>query len=514
MAVKRGGDWYVSPTYTAAEYLAQGDLGADSDVPEGDFDDLDVEREPADDPEQAVIDLAESGDDLQLDEATSALAQPEWSVLRAYRQTIEGYIDEAQADGSLVDVQFDLDDSDLSVEELSGGARKVVIEGASGTAGWTDVDEGPQSREWDFDGRCLRITDPADGDGDSPEGSCIRTGSYLGRMFGLREAYAVVVPEEGGWVVSPVSTMMLYAKELAPRVTADAVFLLIGRPDLAEPVGDLPVGITVSAELNQAGFATYVLQSDGGEYAVSGGEDFDYFQIFDDDGEAVDYYSGAGAIELDAGEHRVVVRRQDYDGGREAEFTVARVAVEDMPTSGLTSGELSGTLTPERPVVDYRFQTSAPVRRSLSVESGSVDAYIIDPSGSEVCSTYEESCQLDGSTEYRLRVYSYGDDPSQDFTVLFQEATATIDGGSSVTDYVEEFESNYHSISVPSGVTVTVSVVSDDFDVDLDCYLTTGESCRNAAGDESITISGPYEGELEVFEYGSGAGGYTISLSG
>ena len=128
---------------------------------------------------------------------------------------IEDAVEGAQSDGDLVGVRFHIDDSDLSTEDVLGGAKKVVIRGVLGDISWTDKDEGQKRRTWRFDGRCLRLSDTSGDAADSER--CIRTDTYLGRQIGLKSAYVVVVKERGGWAVSPVSTLLSYGRELATR---------------------------------------------------------------------------------------------------------------------------------------------------------------------------------------------------------------------------------------------------------------------------------------------------------
>lgn len=494
VTVKRDGGWYVSLTYTVADYLVRSD-----DRPEGDFDHEPKEKSVAEEPEEAVVAFAESVGNIDLDETSASVSQPEWSVLHAYRNAIEDVIDEQQDEGNLNDVRFEVDDTDLRVEDLSGDAKKVVIEGASGSARWRGYD-GEERSDWRVRKGCLEIDD------EGPD--CLDNGTYLTRHLDLEDAFVVVTKERGGWAVSPMSTAIEYAKLLVPKMSAPVVLSFLGRPDLIAPKGRLDAGKPVEVKLDEAGYATYTLAPSAPKQFVLTSADLDDASVYDEDGEPVygDYLDNGVLLDLQDQTYRVVASREDYDGGRTGTLSLTALRVEDLPSSGAASGRL----TTAQPVIDYRFRVPDDVQRSLVVTEGDVDAVIVDGGGEEICyADPDSSCDFVTGEDYRVRVLSYGEfDGDEAFSLELREQTSNVDGSPAV-DGVIDGSPGYHTIHVPAGTTATVTVSSGDFDADFEI---DGESFQDV-GDQTVTVTGPADVSLTVYAYPSGStGSYTVTV--
>ena len=292
------------------------------------------------------------------------------------------------------------------------------------------------------------------------------------------------------------------------------IFKLLDRPDLAKPTGTITLGRTVKGTLNPSGYVNYVLHPKTAEpLVVSAVDGIDGFDIYDSSGEIVDYhYAGNSEIyDLGTEEYRLVGWRDEYHGGRQGELLVTPLSVRDMPSTGLTGGSVTGTVTSTQPVIDYRFRTADSTTRLLSLAASGVTASIIDSSDDEVC-TGESTCELAGGTDYRLRIALIGNAADSPFTVHFEESSALIDGGTEASGYLGYGERDTHTLTIGPGRTATLQVTSTDSLVDVDVRLSDGQ-VFNTEGDETFSVEGPFDGSLEVYLYSSGdTGSYTLTI--
>lgn len=504
VTVKRGGGWYVSPTYTAAAWLAEA-----NDLSDGDFDgQLPKDLGAADSPEEAVIGLADTIDELDPETTLKSLPSQEWSALYVYRNAIEDQIDEAQ-DGS--DFTFDLDDQDLKVEDLPGGAKKVIVSSASGSVSTTDADGDTEDLTWELDGLCLTVRH----DRGRRDRNCLddsRDAKRRIREIGIDEPFVVTVKDRGGWVVSPTATLLEYGKEILPKIS-DAFLYRTASLERVAPV-DTAVKIDQTAEVtfNDGGFtnidvalpksATVVLAPVGDASAI------DDIEVYDPDGSTSRAFFGYSRSETTkAGTYRVVVYG---DSGKKASIRISTVTKEELPSSLTVDGRLSD----EKPAVDYTFQV--PTAGSYDTDLGDsedVDIELYDERGRSL--DCYDSCSLRTGTTYRARVtrYSYGSRAgrSSPFTLTVAIANdPTIDGDSSA--YGDTYSGpGTHRLRVPAGSTATVELSGYDDEVNLDLLI-----CSDAGGcqvgasfdsDESIDVVGPFEGTVTVVDGdGSGSG--------
>lgn len=200
-AVREDGRWYVSGTFTIAEY-ARMETGAD--VPDG------IPAIGADSPEEAVDGMIEAIESLQLEEMLGRLNPDEAQALQRYAPLFLGdaqaEIDRAVAESGL---EFSIDDVGYDVVRRDGIAvvqfHSFSVSGSAPEEGEFEMTVG--------EGGCATITI----DGETEEvceeadaGSIDLTDTPMGdleAMFADMDELGLVVAErDGQWYVSPVRT--------------------------------------------------------------------------------------------------------------------------------------------------------------------------------------------------------------------------------------------------------------------------------------------------------------------
>ncbi len=247
MAVKHGGGWYVSPMYTAAEYLVRA-----QDLPASRFKGVEPAEPTADSPEAAARALAKALAKVDTDAAVDQLSGAELLVLRSYRQALDEALNRLLDDNDVERPRAEVDTVALDTRPLDDGEARVDITKVTGTARWTDAD-GDQRADFDWDGRCPSISREDDEDREL----CITVDT---RRFGITRAFVVATEEDGGWRISPVATLLRYGRQVLPKLDANLVSRVLGVPDTVEPTGTAAVGEPFDAKLNDAGFAVYDLE--------------------------------------------------------------------------------------------------------------------------------------------------------------------------------------------------------------------------------------------------------------
>lgn len=198
-AVREDGRWYVSGTFTIAEY-ARMETGAD--VPEG------IAAIGADSPEAAVDGMIDAIESLQLEEILGRLNPDEAQALQRYAPL---FIEEGQAeiDQAMQEsgVEFSIDDVGYEVVRRDGIA---VVQFTSFSISGSAPEEGEFEMTVDEDG-CATMTI----DGETEEicteadaGSIDLTDTPMGdleEMFADMDEIGLVVAERGGqWYISPI----------------------------------------------------------------------------------------------------------------------------------------------------------------------------------------------------------------------------------------------------------------------------------------------------------------------
>lgn len=501
IAVNRRGGWYVSPTYTVAAYITEA-----SGRPAGDFDEeVPPDLQAAKTPEDAVIGLANSIDELDPDETLGFLPEYEFAFLHAYRDAIEEAIQEATDNGE--GFTFDVDDSDLEVSNLPGGYKKVIIKESSGEASSTN-EYGEESRvSWELDELCLSIS----GNGER-ERHCIADSdddeawSELVDTVGIKQPFVVVQESRGGWSVSPIATLAQYGKEILPKLSDAWIYRMLGMETAAEPQGTITINKPIDVTLNDAGFATYQITLEKGQRFTANVEDKEggnsnnprlCIKINE-------YCPGIWWVTTvdRGGTFPLVIWGKAHST---VQVRVMDVPVMDMPSDSHMTGEF-GT----RQAVEYRFQVADTGRYQLLENDAGPDSFanltIIDEHG-EAC--YDVSCELEDGTLYRVRIEGEG---SYDVE-LVRGGQYTIDGVSSVSGQLDEYSepSALHELEVDDGVTVEITLDSPiGADFDITCSPDCGSSSRSSSP-ESFSVTGPISGILGVTAF-SGDGTYTLTI--
>jgi len=504
VAVRRGGGWYVSLAYTMAEYMVDG-----LDLPEADFDAQPDLRDPAPDPEAAVVDLVEALGQGDAREIAAGLPEDEWQVLVPYEEALSELLE--GPDGEGLEADLEVTEADLDVQDLGDGARRVKILGAEGTVEGYDGEE----IEWELDGWCFRTA----GDEDLWDELCdLVEGSYLARTVQDETPSVVVVEERGGWVVSPVRTVLDSVRQALPGLDHDIIVTMLGRPDLVAPDDEAPFGEAFEVELGSAGVATRTVTAARDAELIVTVDDSTWWSLVDEDGDEVDYGDDGYLVE-EGGQYLLVLQREERAGAAPVTVTLGQVVHQDLGGVSL-SGTVNGTLEAAGPVRRYTFTLDREVTAEIEVDGA---AYVeIYEDGEYVCEG-GDVCDFFLGSEYSLVMSGEGNpqpgeevDVSVSFTPVEPPPPgtaldATIDGEPAVNGELEGGESAFHDILIPAGAAVVVSVVSDVEDEDFDAYVEDEEFTDS--GDEEFVLEGPLDAELEVYLYSEGPAGYVVLLS-
>ena len=215
MSVRRNGGWFVSPTFTAAQYAAE-ELGwqtADPGPSEAGYDS----------PEQAltgfVEGLVETLRTADITHVADAMGGVEARLLRTYAPGINAEL-EADSDFDLgIESPVTIDDLDVEVTRGDHDQARVRIDKVEATL----RSEGTEATVV-FDGDCVRTV----GEGDQ---ACISDGGpFVERLYGAL-GHVVAVPADGGWKVSPVATFVDWiaiAQRAVSRVDTDILKAIVG----------------------------------------------------------------------------------------------------------------------------------------------------------------------------------------------------------------------------------------------------------------------------------------------
>lgn len=487
IAIERDGGWYLSISNTVASYLVE-----TQNLPAGDH-----RTEPpsdlgaSDSPEDAVIDLLEHSGEYDPEVALRSLPSDEWSTLWTYRAALRTWRDREQPKPYTATV----DRHDVDVTKLGGGLRKVEIRSASGTS---TVDGDRQT--WQLDGWCL-TTDGSRTCFDEDAGLVGRPATY-----GITRPFVVVTEDRGGWVVSPTATLLEYARIVADHADDDLVYRMT---DLraAPPTGTITLGRDTEITLNDAGFAVRdVALQPNVPLTISFSNEDAEVRLVSPDGTWEDRW---GAVTVDrAGTYRVIVAADDAG-------VTGTLHVAEIPVRTLDGSIAAGTLDNATPVVDFSFRVPTTGDWTYT-SSGNGDTwasfYDSDRGNGLGC---DALCTLQAGTTYHLRVTSNGDGSEAFRYEIAPAATATIDGTDEVSGYVGYNSTSTHQIEIGSGVTATIRLEGSSSG-DLDVRCTGGLPCNgseNSGSSETMTMTGPASGAIEVYGYNGSTGSYTATIS-
>jgi hypothetical protein len=282
MTVERNGRWYVSPTYTAMEYLR-----LYFDLPAGDFDsEPSSDDNGAESPEAVVEQAVAAAEALDVDAAIDLLPPSEGGAAYAYRDALHALV--ARAGGTQeIRQDFALDVGELLLTtERQGDTARVSIDGSNGSVSWSGEDryctydeeygdscyDEPvhETLSWEQDSSCGSYSYATGKDG---WGGCLadtsseQLGPLAVAQSDIGSPYVVTVEEGGRWYLSPVSTIAdISTAVLEHWGDADAVerallTVVLARPELSEPDAAVALGATADGELDSLGLA--VLEIEG-----------------------------------------------------------------------------------------------------------------------------------------------------------------------------------------------------------------------------------------------------------
>jgi hypothetical protein len=192
MAVREGGEWYVSPTYTVLEAVR-----IENDFPEGDFGE--PEGNGSDSPAEAVEAMVEALGSADVGSVITRLPPSRYKAFYAYRDMLDELasdaVDGVEVSATIDEVREFDDEQGIGVQIVSA---KVVV-----------VDEFGDETTVTVDGPCITVEEPfAD-----PEEVCL---DDLGEEFepfqdgvpGIDQVWLVVQREDGKFYVDPIGTII------------------------------------------------------------------------------------------------------------------------------------------------------------------------------------------------------------------------------------------------------------------------------------------------------------------
>ncbi len=218
MVVEVDGRWYVSPTATAAEYLAFDWFGQGGDWSAYD-DGRKRDAVGAESPEEALASLADAANGDDLPTMLDALPEGQGDLLRPFVELVERELANDDA-GFTLDlraqdvragdeedglVRLEIDRLELGVNGIEGGDPYPNTVGVDGSCGWA-----------------LGYT------GDRIEG-CAPT--WLKQVSGIDHAFVMVRENDGVWQVDPFATALAWLEEVATNVPDDELDSLISAID-------------------------------------------------------------------------------------------------------------------------------------------------------------------------------------------------------------------------------------------------------------------------------------------
>ncbi len=453
VVVETDGGWYVSPMYTAAQYIA---VLTDTDP---DFDAVDEVGDPGETPTDAVERLALAVGNLDVDAGLAVLPSDELAPLRAYRGVVERELQDAIDEGELDEVEFSLSNVDTTEEDLGDGATKVVIDGFEGEFAYSsEGDEIEGTFAWD--GTCLTSEVTEDGDTEEEE-SCVEPDER--DAFGIDQFFVVTVEERGGHVVSPVATLLEYWSVAVESLDEAMIMTAFGAPQLLDPSATLAPGDSGAAEFTSGGVAVVDLQLEAGADYVLGYDEADdeywYWDLYLD-GEYVDYGSNGGLVSVDDdGTYRAVI--SGGSPGATTDVTLSELDPEQIELPANVAGSVGAGDT-----VAYEFEVDGSVDGDLRIDVVELTGedygslLLVDPDGYSV-SYYdgenETTSPIDGTWRLIISGGTAGFDYDVDVSISEPDG---FEGGDSST-----------TVTVAPGRPVTVPItLTEGSEVDISAY--------------------------------------------
>lgn len=481
MVVKRNGGWYVSPAFTAADFLTKV-----YDLPPGAFEDGDLKptEATAESPEAAAEELARAVAATDLDQVVTQLAGPSLLAVQPYKAALRKLIDE---DGNLDKAGAKIGDIKFSVEELDSDRSKVIIDSVEGTATWSDDGE-VERAEFDWDGTCLTVKRNR-----KPAETCITNDT---RRLGVDQAFVVAVKDGDKWRISPIETALTYISEVAPKLDANLIARLLDAPEIVEPSGAAKIGEPLKAKLNDAGFAVYTLAVKADEAFTVNVEnrrnEFVGVTVIKPDGGRELARPGSVFEAADAGDWKLLVG-QDRLASATVKVTIGSVLQRDVTVGKPTSG----ALREPGQVVRYRLDSGEATTVDIDFDNDDLDWRLIDQDDSAVTREDDGTFALDPSHSYTVEVgsrdgtigeYKLSITSKPDF-VLGTGKTTTANG-----EITSALSIQTIPLEVRSGTTVVATVSSKVPGMDLTMTVVDPDGTRTAYNE-----NGPDQAEAVRF---------------
>jgi hypothetical protein len=244
--VKRGGGWFISPTTTLFEYLRR-----HSGLPAPNFAAPQPISGGADSPQAALSGLLRAIQNNDLRGAAGYLSAKDVPALRYYYDTFAH-----QLAGGLAKIVGQASGLRTTVTDMSNGLSKVTIDSADLRVTTTSGDTGSAR----YRAGCIIST--ADG-----ARHCIPAG--FSALTGIDSVFVVAENDGGTWRISPIATMLEYARILVTKGNVDAFYRRADLARLTPTTQTIRAGTSTAVRLNDGGWAHVVVTAPGGSCAVA-----------------------------------------------------------------------------------------------------------------------------------------------------------------------------------------------------------------------------------------------------
>ncbi len=259
VTVERDGGWYVSPVYTAFEYLR-----ASAGLPAADFGSADASKLGADSPEAAATELIRAigaGDWTKV----ASLAPPKELPLYEYRVAFAQLM---RHNG-----QFAVDKV-ASTPHVDGSDATIDVT-ASGTYRATDYTGAHVTGHWNLEGGCITTSTTSATTPRGPNdafGWCLTEhGTFpyglTGRLDHTGPTTVHAVQESGRWFVSPVGTALGYLDTWISHVDRGVIAAWFNAPLESPVIGPITLDHAVAS------------RSDGQSNAAGIFREFDHYTV-------------------------------------------------------------------------------------------------------------------------------------------------------------------------------------------------------------------------------------------
>lgn len=494
VVVERGGRWYVSPAYTAAQYVVEAFGLDDAEIPAPDAGD------GADDAEAAVRALLEGAGAVDGRQVGDAVAGPLGAVVRAYADPFEQVVG-----GDVDDVTTTIDTLDTSVEDREGGGQRVVVDALEGTVSWTSSDgDGSSTVSWD--GTCLDVGDVSDDDAEGGEtvggdhDFCLTQGW---ERIGIDQLAVVAVEDGGSWRVDPVATVADYAEAVVPDLTEAVVLRALDVPDAIAPSAELAQGDRTDVDLNEAGYAVVTFDAADGDrftVAVSSEDDDDEVlaTVIDPDGERLSAFSVIDAI---GGTYRLLLGTEAWAAGR-LSVAVSPVASEDIAVGDTVDGSIEAGS-----VVEYSVDLDLDATYVLAFDNEDLVVDVYDPD--DLLVELSEDAEADPPTDtftalvsgtYKIRVDGGFSGATGSYSLTLDQGEPFVLGNGSSPDangtLTGPDDEQYIDLLVRAGREVRADITTTTPELDMVVILRDPETNEEI---DRFDDAGPGEGEAISF---------------